>query len=125
MLISKTIKIGKRPYHIWGNGNDPWEAVMDLENASFYSVGKCGACGSDNLKLKAYKAQGQYKYLQVRCLECKATLTCGSRKDNPNLYYYRRNDDGTLQWEEYKEQNSQTPEGQKPAEEHEQDDLPF
>ena len=73
-----------------------------------------------DLKFNAYKAQNQYKYLQVRCIDCKATLTCGNRKDNPSLYYYRRNDDGSLQWEEYKGSDS------KPAEKDDKpDDIPF
>ena len=123
MLVSKTIMVGKRRYTIWGNGNDPWEAFMDLENASIHSIKNCGLCESDNLVFRAYKAQGKYKYLQVRCLACKASLTCGNRQDNPNLYYYRRDkNDHSLQWEEYKESDSK---GSPEKSSDESSDLPF
>ena len=102
MRISNEKKIGKNSYNITGEGKNLYEALMDLNKASFGDINTCGLCGSDDLYLEAHLAQGKYKYASVKCRKCRASLTFGKREDDENVSFLRRGEDGKYDWQEFK-----------------------
>ena len=99
----KVIKqIGQNMYEFEVEGENLFDVIMESQRLSFYDVEKCDVCQSTNLRLLANVAQGQYKYAKVYCNDCKASLTFGSKKDDPDTFYLRRDSDGKLDWKEYK-----------------------
>lgn len=99
LILKKTV--GKNSYNFVVQGNNLHELLMESQKLSFNDIYKCGCCESDSLILSAHVAQG-YKYTEVKCLKCKATLTFGCKKDDPNTFYYRRNDNKELEWKPFK-----------------------
>jgi len=100
--ISK-IKIGKEIHLFAFSGETIWDTVREESKHMFDEILKCGICESDNLDLRAYYPQEEYKYLKVVCRDCKASLTFGSPKKDPSVYYPRRNEDSSFKCEAYKE----------------------
>ena len=86
-------KIGKET-HTWTvEGDNAYECQMEAQKLSFYDVHICGLCKSDNIHLMARLAQNKYKYLEIRCFDCKGSLTLGNKMEDPNVYYLRKNKD--------------------------------
>jgi len=102
MKISNRKQIGKNVYTLTGEGDNLYEALMDLNKASFGDVSTCGSCGSDDLYLEAHLAQGKYKYHSIKCRKCRASLTFGKREDDDNVSFLRRKEDGSYDWQEFK-----------------------
>ena len=102
MKLNITKQIGKTKYTFQVEGSNLYEVVTESQKLSFGDVPKCGICGSDNLELEAHTAQG-YKYTSIKCRDCRASLTFGNRKEDPNTYFLRRNEDKKLDWKAYKE----------------------
>lgn len=102
MRISNEKKIGRNSYNITGEGENLYEALMDLNKASFGDIPTCGVCNSDDLYLEAHLAQGKYKYSSVKCRKCRASLTFGKREDNDDVSFLRRKEDGKYDWQEFK-----------------------
>ena len=99
--ISK-IKIGKETHLFAFSGETIWDAVRESDKHMFSEIPKCGKCGGDNLDLRAFYPKDEFKYLKVVCRDCKASLTFGSPKKNPEVYYPRRDkEDSSFIWETY------------------------
>jgi len=98
LILKKTI--GKNTYNFVVQGINLHELIMESQKLSFHDLAKCGCCGSENIILSAHVAQG-FKYTEVRCLECKSSLTFGQVKASPDTFYYRKNDDKKLDWKKY------------------------
>lgn len=95
-------KIGRQIYTFVSEGNNLYECIMESQKLSFGDIDKCGKCPSDNLILNARFAQKQYKYVEVKCLSCKAALVFGCTKQDPNTFYLRRNKKTKqYDWKEY------------------------
>ncbi len=76
---------------------------MELTKLSFRDVYKCGKCGSDSLYLRAYITEkDKYEYIKICCAKCKASITFGKAKNQKDLFFLRKNDDKSLDWQEYK-----------------------
>ena len=100
MKLNETKKIGKRNYSFQFEGGSLFEVLMDAQKLSFNDVPVCGVCGKDNLILQARLAQ-DYEYTEIKCLECKATLTFGTKKDKSGTVFLRRNDNKELDWKKF------------------------
>lgn len=52
----------------------------------------CGNCQSANIQLQSNKAEKEgktYKYIKIRCADCKATSTMGENLDGVNVFWKR------------------------------------
>lgn len=106
--VSKTILIGRNKYIYSAEGKDVFEAHKNIQEVGFYGLQACPLCQSDLLSIRATVTdKGGYEYLKVHCGKCKAQLTMGKTKKD-GTYYYRRRDDGALDWQEYKPQEKQS-----------------
>jgi hypothetical protein len=93
-------KIGKEIYEFTVSGENLHDVIMQREKLSFRNVDKCGICGSEYLVLSAYiTKEDKYEYAKVLCLKCKASVTFGKKKQEPDVYFLRRNDLGELDWQ--------------------------
>ena len=101
MNISNKKKIGKNAYTITGEGDNLYDAITDMNKASFGDIGKCGICDSDDLYLEAHLAQNKYKYHSRKCRKCRASLTFGKREDDHNVSFLRRTKEGSYDWKEF------------------------
>lgn len=98
-------KIGKHTYQFVVAGKNLHEVVMEKEKLAFGNVDKCGICDSDNLDLRAYITEEKgYKYVKVQCWKCGASLTFGQPTKSPDTFYYRKTDDGKLNWQAKQEE---------------------
>lgn len=100
MKMNVTKQIGKNKVSFQVEGDNLFDVVMESQKLSFGNVEKCGICGSDDLELEAHIAQG-FKYTSIKCKKCKASLTFGQKKEDPNTYYLRRKEDKTLDWKAF------------------------
>lgn len=101
MRINVTKKIGKTNYNFQFEGANLFDVITESQKLSFNDVPKCGVCGKDNLILNARKAQEKFKYTEIKCLDCKASLTFGQKQDDPDTFYLRRNENKELDWKAY------------------------
>ena len=101
MELFITKKFGRRAYPFVFTGADLHAVVMESEHLSFDDVPACGLCGSDNLSLSARVAQDKFKYVSVRCGDCRADLTMGKTQKDDRTYFLRRNESGGLDWKAY------------------------
>lgn len=100
-------KIGKEVHSFSVEGEDLFDVVMTSKNLSFDSVDACGKCGKDDLTLGAHKAKDKFKYVTVKCKNCKAYLNFGQQMSSPEVFYLKTRDEGgkkVLDW-----QDSNTP----------------
>jgi len=111
MRLTVVKQIGKTryPFTLGSETANLHDVLMDAEELSFSDIYKCDKCGNDNLILKAKEAGG-FKYVEVWCMnkDCRATLTFGRKKENPNVFYARRNNDKSLKWDIYNKEETQT-----------------
>ena len=98
-----SVKVGQTRHTFAFEGATMWDCTREANKHMFTDIPQCGGCGSSDLDLRAYFPQEEYKYLKVICLDCKASLTFGSPKKNPEVYYPRRNEDSSFKWEAYRE----------------------
>ncbi|MDF7815286.1 hypothetical protein [Hymenobacter sp. YC55] len=104
MQLFITKKIGKRTFNFVVEGNDLHMVVMESEHLSFDDVPACGLCGSTNLTLTARVAQNKYKYVSVKCLDCRGDVTFGKRQEDDKVYFLRKKEGGErgeLDWKAY------------------------
>ena len=101
MIIKK--QIGKTAYTFVVEGKNLHEVVMESKKLSFYDVYKCGLCGDENLSLSAHVAKGKFKYTEIRCNKCKASLTFGQTQEDPDTFYLRRVD-GQYDWKAFEKE---------------------
>jgi hypothetical protein len=95
-------KIGKDNITFVVSGKNLYEVQMEAQKLSFSDVHKCGICGSDNLTLNARLARNKYKYVEVKCWDCKGSLVFGCTQEDPDVYYLRKNSNKSYDWKEYK-----------------------
>lgn len=102
MQLTIKKQIGKNVVTFICEGKNLHEATLQSEHLAFDDVPACGICESTDLRLTARIAgEEKYKYTEIRCLSCRASLTFGQRKDNPDLFYLRKKEDGSLDWKAY------------------------
>ena len=100
MIITK--QIGKTKYSFIVAGANLHSVVTEAEHLSFNDVYKCGICDSEFLYLTAYETKEEhFKYVKIVCAKCKASVTFGQPKANPNTFYLRKTEDGKLDWQKY------------------------
>ena len=99
----ESVKIGTTRHTFAFEGETFWDTVREANKHMFDEILRCGKCESDNLDLRAFYPKDEFKYLKVVCRDCKASLTFGSPKKEPLVYYPRRNEDSSFKWEAYKE----------------------
>ncbi|MBC6992401.1 MULTISPECIES: hypothetical protein [Hymenobacter] len=102
MMVTK--KIGRKSYHINATGTDLHELLTEHEKLSFQDVLACGLCGSDNLTLTSRTAQNKFKYCDVKCLDCRGSVTFGKRQDDDKTYFLRKKEGGKpgeLDWQAF------------------------
>lgn len=106
MKLTINKQIGRRTYPFTFEGNNLFECIMESNKLSFPDVAECGICHKDNLRLNAYETKEEkYKYTNIVC-ECGATLTFGQPKENPNLFYLRRDENKKFDWKERDDSDS-------------------
>jgi len=94
-------KIGREVHNFVVEGDNLFDVMQEAGKLSFHDVHTCGCCGSDNLSLGSHKAQNKYKYVTVRCLNCKATLNFGQQSEDDEVFYLRKREEGdnkVLDW---------------------------
>ena len=95
-------KIGAETHTWMVDGKNIFECQMEAQKFSFPDIETCGCCGSKNIHLYSKLAQSKFKYLEVRCYDCKGSLTFGQKQDDPNVFYLRRDKDtGKFDWQSY------------------------
>jgi hypothetical protein len=93
-------QIGKNLITFICDGENLFDLIHQQDNLAFPDVIAC-ECGSQELSLRSrVTKQEGYKYVFVKCSDCGSELTFGQRRDNPNLFYLRRRDDGSLDWKD-------------------------
>lgn len=98
LRVSK--KIGREIYDFTVSGDNLHDVIMQREKLSFYNVDKCGVCGSDILTLTAYiTKEDKFEYAKVLCLKCKSSVTFGKKKQEPDVFFLRKNEQGGLDWQ--------------------------
>lgn len=112
MIVKKII--GLNTYTFVFTGSNLYEAVTESQKLSFPDVHKCGICGSDELVLgthlgKDEKGNDAFKYTDIKCGKCKASLTFGNPKKDPDTFYLRKNDKNEYDWKPYVQEQSQPP----------------
>lgn len=101
LIINK--QIGDKTYSFEVEGRNLYECVTESQKLSFSDVPKCGICESEKLVLNARLAQGKYKYVEIKCLNCKAQLTFGNKQEDADVYYLRKKEDKTYDWKKFEE----------------------
>lgn len=101
MILKKTI--GKTNYTFVVQGKNLFDVVMESQKLSFGDVQKCGVCGKDSLVLSAHKAQDKFKYVEIRCLSCKAQINFGQKQEDPDTFYLRKTEDKKFDWKKFEE----------------------
>ena len=101
MKLTIRKQIGETSYPFTFEGNNLHECVMESKKLSFYDVRKCGNCNSDYLYLDAYvtKEEG-FEYTKIVCGKCKSSITFGQVKKTPDVFYLRRKEDKSLDWQQ-------------------------
>ena len=78
-----------------------YELVTKSQKLSFGNIEQCGCCGSDNLILQSRLAQKKFKYTEIKCLKCKASLVFGCTTENPDVFYLRKDSNKNLAWQAF------------------------
>jgi hypothetical protein len=78
------------------DGKDVKEAFVQLSSAvEVFSHNQCGACGSPDVAPCVRENAGN-TYYEMRCMNCRATLGFGQRRQDGALYPRRKDKNG--QW---------------------------
>lgn len=104
MEVLVTKKIGNRNYTFNFQGPTLFDVIAESERLSFDNVPCCGLCGSVNLRLASRNSQGKYKYVSVKCDDCRADVTFGKLQEDDKTYFLRKKEGGQrgeLDWQKY------------------------
>jgi hypothetical protein len=85
--------VGKTRHNFQVEADSLHELIMEEQKLSFPDVHRCGLCGKDNLRLGAHTAQGKYKYVTIKCRDCKASLNFGQQQEDSDVWYLRTKKD--------------------------------
>lgn len=107
MLVQK--KIGITTYTFEVEGKNLFECEQEAQKLSFDNVNECGICGSNELYLNSRLAQGKFKYVEVKCHKCGGAVVFGTKQDDPDTYYLRKNEDKSLCWTKYSPNGEEAP----------------
>ena len=102
-FIKKTI--GKEIHNFVVEGSDLFEVMQQAGKLSFPDVHACGLCNSDSLELGSHIAQKKFKYVTIKCRNCRASLNFGQQQEDPETFYLRKREVGgakILDWEPFK-----------------------
>lgn len=93
--MEKIIKkvIGKETHVFTVQGDNFFDVMQEAGKLSFPNVYKCGCCGSDHLYLGSHLAQNKFKYVTIKCGNCKASLNFGQQQENPDIFYLRQREE--------------------------------
>jgi hypothetical protein len=94
MQLTIKKKIGRDTHTFIVEGKNLHDLVMESKKLSFNNVENCGLCGSDNLVLDGRIAQNKFKYVDIKCLDCRGSLTFGRPQEDPDTFYLRKTDTG-------------------------------
>lgn len=95
MQLTIKKKIGKETYTFLVDGKNLHDLIMESKKLSFGNVEKCGLCSSDNLILDGRIAgPKKFAYAEIRCLDCKGSLTFGRTTEDLNVFYLRKEETG-------------------------------
>ncbi len=120
-IIKKTI--GSTVHTFVVSGENLYDVVTESQKLSFPDVECCGKCGSKDLVLGSHlgkddKGNMSFKYVDIKCMnpDCRASLTFGQPRKDPNTFYLRKNEDKEYDWKEFKsETTNQGNQGTPPA----------
>ena len=112
MTIKK--QIGDNVLNFIVSGDNLHDCAMEAGKLSFGNVHECGLCKSKKLVLRAHVAQAKYKYTHIDCVECRASLVFGQKKEDANVFYFRRDNDKKLLWEAFKGETDGPPAKEEP-----------
>ena len=105
MKLTVQKKLGRNIFSFEVEGANLHSLVLESEKLAFKDVEKCGICEGTNLTLHAYVTKEEkYEYTKVECVDCRATVTFGRRKDEKDTFFLRKNDNFGLDWVEYKKE---------------------
>jgi len=122
-----TKQIGDKKHTFVVRGNNLWELMMEAKKLSFNYIPHCGLCESERLYWSAYETKiDKFKYVKLVCMNCKASLTFGNKKEDPDTYYPRRNEKKEYDWKAYEAPTTtEKPQAEQQPEPKDYDDLPF
>ena len=85
MKIAITKKIGKSTLQFQVDGERDFDALF---KAALYTTmpDTCGVCSEDNLVLDSNKTP-EYKFVKIKCLNCRAQAQLGQYKDGTGYYW--------------------------------------
>jgi hypothetical protein len=101
-MISKKIlwQVGRTVHEFIVEGENLFDVLQEARKIPNQAVIKCGICDKDRLSLFSLIAGDEaYEYVKIKCFDCKATLTLGRPKKEPNTFYIRRKEDKSYDWQ--------------------------
>lgn len=114
LFIKKTI--GKIQHNFVVEGENLEQLLLESNKLSFEDVHQCGVCLSTDVHLngriaktlkdpsKPTKGFDEYTYSEIKCRDCKASLVFGKTKEDPNVFFLRKREEGgqrVLDWQPY------------------------
>ena len=105
--------IGSTVHTFVVSGENFYDVVTESQKLSFPDIECCGKCGSKDLTLGSHlgkdeKGNEVYKYVDIKCGSCRASLTFGQPKKDPNTFYLRKDGNGNYDWKEFKTESTQS-----------------
>lgn len=70
-----------------GGSKEVFKKLAEIQDT--FEDDKCGKCGSDNLKYSVRTVEDN-EFYELRCKKCKAKLSFGTSKAEPNKLYPKR-----------------------------------
>ncbi len=89
--MEKIIKrqIGKEVHTFMVQGDNFFDVMMESKKLSFGDVTHC-ECGSQNIFLDCHITEKKkFKYVTIRCKDCKKSVNFGCQMQNPDIYYIK------------------------------------
>lgn len=104
--------IGSTVHTFVVSGENFYDVVTESQKLSFPDIECCGKCGSKDLTLGSHlgkdeKGNEVYKYVDIKCGNCRASLTFGQPKKDPNTFYLRKDDKNNYAWKEFQTESAQ------------------
>lgn len=101
-------KIGATVHTFVVSGENFYDVVTESQKLSFPDMECCGLCGSTDLTLGSHlgkdeKGNEVYKYVDIKCnnMACRASLTFGQPKKDPDTFYLRKDENKQYDWKPF------------------------